>query len=68
MERFFQFFFGTPQRALGTAFVGAIIYFAFNPESLAKMCSQLFFVLVNSVLPVVIVIAILVWIVRRAMR
>ena len=59
--RFAQFFLGTPQRLLATIGCLVILYGVFNLDQVAVLFDRLLAVVINHVLPLVIVVAIIIY-------
>lgn len=65
MNRFIDYFFGTPQRLLTTIIILTIIWGVFNLDKLVQLLNNLLAVAVNNILPLAIVIGLIVYGFRR---
>lgn len=68
MNNFLRFFFGTPQRMLWTIIILLIIYGLFHLGDVERFIWQLTNMAINTILPFVIIIAIIAYIIRRFIR
>ena len=65
MNNFIGFFLGTPQRCLATIAGLLIVWGCFHMEQVSAFFDAIFYILVNKVLPIVIVIAIILALLNR---
>lgn len=65
MERFLNFFFGTPQKILVWIIIGVVVLAACNLDVLEVILNRMIYIALNKILPLAIVVGLIVYILKR---